>query len=81
MDVIIVGENPIVDELEDIFIEAGHGVDTFMSEEILSARGSHILKALVDKTDITIEAHDNSVESKQLLLQRLDGASQKSRCS
>ncbi len=74
MDVIIVGENPLVDELEQIFQGSSHGVDTFKSEEVLSTRGIHILKTLGDKTDVIIEAHDKSAESKQLLLQRLDVA-------
>ena len=73
MNVIIAGEFPIVEEITQICVGAGHHVDTFLVEDLLATiQSEHVLKKLAEKTDVIIEAHNESAETKRELILALD---------
>jgi 3-hydroxybutyryl-CoA dehydrogenase len=75
VNVVIVGENPIVEELVGIFVESGYHMDIFGTEDFLAeVKSKLVLKELAEKTDIIIEAHDESAETKRELLRALDAS-------
>jgi 3-hydroxyacyl-CoA dehydrogenase len=75
VNVVIVGENPIVEELCRICAESGHHVDVYITEDFLAeAKNKLVLEELAEKTDISIEAHDESAETKCGLLRAIDAS-------
>jgi 3-hydroxybutyryl-CoA dehydrogenase len=75
VNVVIAGEIPIVEELTQICAGAGHHVDTFLVKDLLAAAQSKpVLNSLAEKTDIIIDAYNESAETKRELMMALDAA-------
>lgn len=68
MKVIVAGEMPLVTELADLCLAAGHVVDVYLVEDFLSAVESGFVLADATDGDVAIEVHNQSPAAKQELL-------------
>jgi 3-hydroxybutyryl-CoA dehydrogenase len=74
MNVVIAGELPFVSEIGELCLAAGHDVEIYLVEDFLSALHSEGQMAELEDSDVVIEAHHESAETKQELLLSLSRA-------
>jgi len=71
MNVIIVGEIPLVEELTQSCVDAGHSTAAFLVEDLLSAIQSGYMLGDLSEVEVAIEVHNESAAAKQELLMAL----------
>ena len=68
MKVVVAGELPLVEELSQRCIDAGHETTLFLVEDFLSALESGFMMEGLADVEVAIEVHNESAEAKQELL-------------
>jgi len=74
MNVIIAGEIPLVEELAQSCVAAGHSTAAYLVEDFLSAVQSGYILGDLGEVDVAIEVHNESASAKQELLLALSTA-------
>jgi 3-hydroxybutyryl-CoA dehydrogenase len=72
--VVVAGELPLVEEIAQLCLGAGHDTAVYLVEDFLSAVESGYLMEDIDNVEVVVELHNESADAKQELLLGLGNA-------
>jgi 3-hydroxybutyryl-CoA dehydrogenase len=68
MNIVIVGELPLLEKLTAIIVDSEHNVDAYLVEDFLAAEESGIIMDNISSADVAIEVQNESPQAKKKLL-------------
>jgi 3-hydroxybutyryl-CoA dehydrogenase len=74
MNILLVGESPLIEELAEACVAAGHGVSLVLVEQLADAEAFASLRDQAAGADVALEAHNETKAAKRRLVQLLDEA-------